>query len=95
MLGKLISILNKNSKVNLKITSHTDSQGSSAYNQWLSERRLKRTIDYLVSRGISPDRLTSEAKGEDQLSNECIDEVQCSEVKHRENRRCEFSIGTK
>ncbi|WP_350291604.1 OmpA family protein [uncultured Croceitalea sp.] len=92
MLGKLISILNKNSTVNLKITSHTDSRGSSTYNQWLSERRLKRTIDYLVSQGISADRLTSEAKGEGQLSNECRDGVQCSEAKHRENRRCEFMI---
>ncbi|WP_350288818.1 OmpA family protein [uncultured Croceitalea sp.] len=92
MLGKLISILNKNSTVNLKITSHTDSRGPSTYNQWLSERRLKRTIDYLISQGISADRLTSEAKGENQLSNECRNGVQCLEAKHRENRRCEFRI---
>ncbi|MFD2588219.1 OmpA family protein [Croceitalea marina] len=70
MLGELISILNKNPRVILKVSSHADSRGSSTYKQWLSERRLKHTIDYLISQGISSDRLTSEAKGEDQLSNE-------------------------
>lgn len=92
VLGKLISILNRNSKVNLKITSHTDSRGPSEYNQWLSERRLKRTVDYLVSKGISIDRILSKAMGEEQLINECRDGIECTDGKHEENRRSEFMI---
>ncbi|CAD5109224.1 OmpA family protein [Zestomonas carbonaria] len=38
----------------LTITGHTDSVGSDAYNQGLSERRAQSVADYLVSSGISP-----------------------------------------
>lgn len=92
LLDKLITILQDNPSVKLKISSHTDSRGATKYNQWLSERRLYRTLDYLVSRGIPKHRLLSEAKGEELLTNECVDGVVCSEIKHRENRRCEFEV---
>ncbi|MDO4427087.1 MAG: OmpA family protein [Moraxella sp.] len=41
----------------LVITGHTDSQGSHEYNQKLSERRAKAVHDYLVSKGVSDDKL--------------------------------------
>lgn len=92
LLGKLITILIEHPTMILNVSSHTDSRGPSTYNQWLSERRLKRTVDYLVSKGISTDRLLSEARGEDQLSNECRDGIECTDGKHEENRRSEFMI---
>ena len=45
-------------------TGHTDSIGSEAYNQNLSERRANTVKQYLVSRGIAADRIYSEGKGE-------------------------------
>jgi outer membrane protein OmpA-like peptidoglycan-associated protein len=93
-LGELITILNDNPTIILKVSSHTDSRGEAKYNQWLSERRLMRTIEYMVLNGIPSNRFKSEAKGEQQLTNECKDKVSCSQEKHRENRRCEFSILT-
>lgn len=92
VLDALAIILETEQDVSLKITSHTDSRGASTYNQWLSERRVKRTIDYLVSKGISAERLTAEGLGETNLLNECDDTTYCSEDKHKINRRSEFVI---
>jgi OOP family OmpA-OmpF porin len=46
------------------IEGHTDSTGSEAHNQRLSERRAQAAADYLVSRGISGDRLEIVGRGE-------------------------------
>jgi outer membrane protein OmpA-like peptidoglycan-associated protein len=45
------------------VEGHTDSQGAASYNQDLSQRRAQSVRDYLVSRGISPDRITSQGFG--------------------------------
>jgi len=46
------------------IEGHTDSVGTDAYNQSLSDRRAKAVFDYLSSRGVDPARLKSMGKGE-------------------------------
>jgi outer membrane protein OmpA-like peptidoglycan-associated protein len=45
------------------VEGHTDSQGAAAYNQELSQRRAQTVRDYLVSRGIASDRITSQGFG--------------------------------
>jgi len=45
-------------------TGHTDSIGTEAYNQKLSERRANTVKDYLISKGIDPSRIYAEGKGE-------------------------------
>ena len=47
-------------------TGHTDSVGSDAYNQRLSERRAAAVKDYLVSKGIPAAKITTIGKGESQ-----------------------------
>jgi OmpA-OmpF porin, OOP family len=47
-------------------TGHTDSIGSDAYNQRLSERRAAAVKDYLVSKGIPAAKITTIGKGESQ-----------------------------
>ena len=47
-------------------TGHTDSIGTDAYNQKLSERRAAAVKDYLVSKGISSSKITTIGKGESQ-----------------------------
>ena len=48
LLDELALILQENPSVTLKIGSHTDSRGPDKYNMWLSEKRMQRTIAYLV-----------------------------------------------
>src|SRR5690606_26675407 len=77
-LSDLTLILNEYPKLQLEITSHTDSRGTDVYNQWLSERRLKSTLDYLINKGIATDRIIGKAFGEEMLVNECDDHTKCS-----------------
>jgi OOP family OmpA-OmpF porin len=48
------------------VTGHTDSTGSSAYNQGLSERRAASVRDYMVSRGVDAGKISSSGKGEEE-----------------------------
>tara|TARA_B100001105_G_scaffold217609_1_gene183645 strand:- start:1397 stop:1762 length:366 start_codon:yes stop_codon:yes gene_type:complete len=45
---------------------HTDSIGSDAYNQKLSERRAQAVKDYMVSKGVAADRIQIKGMGESQ-----------------------------
>jgi len=92
VLDGLIRILENNPNVELQISSHTDSRGTDTYNLWLSERRVKQTVDYLIKKGIAPERLNASGMGEEQLANHCYDNVICSEEEHLENRRSEFKV---
>ena len=92
LLDKLTVILENNAEVKIKVNSHTDSRGAETYNMWLSERRVQRTVEYLLAKGVAQDRIVSEAFGETQLLNECDDQTRCSEAKHAVNRRSEFIV---
>jgi OOP family OmpA-OmpF porin len=47
-------------------TGHADRFGSPAYNQLLSERRAEAVKAYLVGKGIEPNRVSTEGRGETQ-----------------------------
>jgi|CXWL01.1.fsa_nt_gi OOP family OmpA-OmpF porin len=67
--GKLDELAGKIKGVNLEVViaiGHTDSIGSDAYNQKLSVRRAEAVKAYLVSKGIEPNRIYTEGKGEKQ-----------------------------
>jgi len=82
----------KNPKIELMVSAHTDSRGTSKYNDWLAKRRVNRTVNYLTEHGVPVDRLEAKSYGEKRLLNECDDHTYCDEDKHRINRRAEFSI---
>ena len=92
ILEALTVILNKNDGVVLKVSSYTDSRGTSTYNDWLSRRRVERTVAYLIKQGVAPQRLQLEGYGEENLLNECDDNTYCPEEKHKINRRSEFRV---
>ncbi len=50
----------------VEIQGHTDSRGSEAYNLKLSQARADAVRDYLISKGIEPDRLIAKGYGESQ-----------------------------
>lgn len=87
-LGELGDYLREHPQLRLRVDGHTDARGSNAYNDWLSERRARRIIDWLVTReGIASGRLEAAAYGKRQLANECADGVPCEAEKHSRNRR--------
>ncbi len=63
-LNKLVSLLNKNKSIKLRLIGFTDSVGSIESNKILSENRAKSVYNYLIKQGISADRLEYIGKGE-------------------------------
>ncbi len=91
-LAKILAVMEEYPTMKIDVRSHTDSRGSTAYNDKLSGRRAKSTAEWLIANGIDRSRITYKGYGERQLLNECKDGVKCSEEKHQENRRSEFII---
>jgi outer membrane protein OmpA-like peptidoglycan-associated protein len=90
-LTEIIELLKKN-KISVEIRSHTDSRGSSKYNQELSEKRAKAVYNYLVKNKVSKYRLKYKGYGESKLLNKCKDGVKCSDDDHAKNRRTDFKV---
>jgi len=63
-LEKLLEFLTINNTVVVEIGGHTDSDGSEEHNQLLSERRANSVREYLIKKGIKPERLFSHGYGE-------------------------------
>lgn len=64
--NELVSLLKRFPQAKAVVVGHTDSVGSKAYNQSLSEKRAKIVADNLVSEGISVSRVSFEGMGETQ-----------------------------
>lgn len=63
-LNALLQVMKRSPEQRYIIAGHTDSDGTDASNQDLSERRSKTVIDWLVTRGIAAERLRSAGYGE-------------------------------
>lgn len=91
-LQKIVEVLKQYPNMVIDIRSHTDSRQTHKYNEALSDRRAKSTLEYIVKNKIARNRLTAKGYGETQLVNKCADDVNCTEDEHQMNRRSEFII---
>ena len=91
-LEKIIAVMNQYPNMSIDIRSHTDSRQTHKYNELLSDRRAKSTLEFMVKNGINRNRLTAKGYGETQLVNNCSDDIPCSEAEHQKNRRSEFIV---
>jgi outer membrane protein OmpA-like peptidoglycan-associated protein/tetratricopeptide (TPR) repeat protein len=86
-LERLLRLLNEMPNLKIEIASHTDSKGANDYNFKLSNNRAKSVVDYLISKGISSERLVYKGYGEEKpISTNDTDEGR------QLNRRTEFKI---
>jgi outer membrane protein OmpA-like peptidoglycan-associated protein len=63
-LDRLAQNLQQYGRTDVLILGHTDSVGSATYNQGLSERRAQSAANYLMTRGISGQRISTRGMGE-------------------------------
>jgi outer membrane protein OmpA-like peptidoglycan-associated protein/tetratricopeptide (TPR) repeat protein len=89
-LDKLVQVMTKYPDMVIYATSHTDTRGSNSYNDALSNRRAKTTVQYVISKGIDAVRISGAGKGERELKVDCGST--CTKEQHQENRRSEFLI---
>ena len=74
VLKENAAVLKKYPTVKIQVEGHCDERGSNEYNLALGERRSNSTKKYLISLGISPDRVSTISYGEEKplesISNE-------------------------
>lgn len=86
-LRNLAASLDKYPNTDLLIAGHTDSVGTTTYNQSLSERRARATASYLIGQGVVSSRLRTLGRGEAEpvTSND-------TDAGRQKNRRVEVAI---
>jgi OOP family OmpA-OmpF porin len=62
-LGEIAKLLEENGELKLLVEGHTDNQGGAAANQALSEKRAQAVVAWLVSHGVSAQRLSAKGFG--------------------------------
>jgi peptidoglycan-associated lipoprotein len=96
-LETLYQTLIENPTIIIELAAHTDSRDSDKRNQILSQNRAQSCVNYLVSKGIDPVRMTAKGYGETRLriSDAEIKGMKTKEEQeaaHQSNRRTEFSV---
>lgn len=96
-LNKLVDFLNSNPTIKIEIGGHTDTRGDDKENLALSEGRALSVKNYLISKGIQANRLSSKGYGETRpiYTDEAIIKMTSEKEKeaaHQENRRTEYKI---
>lgn len=87
LLADIANRLNSNDVIAVKVTGHTDSVGSEAYNQGLSERRAQSVVAFLISQGVASDKISAQGDGE---SNPVADND--TDAGRAKNRRVEIYV---
>jgi outer membrane protein OmpA-like peptidoglycan-associated protein len=49
-------------------------------------------VNYIISKGISAERIIAKGYGEYKLKNRCSNDIQCTDEEHQQNRRTELKI---
>lgn len=86
-LSRMARVVNGHSDLRIRITGHTDADGSDIYNVDLSARRAKAIQDYFIQCGLEPFKVIIDFKGEKMP----VDNNQTPEGKQR-NRRVDFEF---
>lgn len=96
-LDYLYQTLIENPNLVIELMAHTDTRGSASYNLTLSQKRAQSCVDYLIEKGIAPERLQAKGYG---LSSPIISDSEIKametedekEAAHQKNRRTTFRV---
>ncbi len=90
ILNNAVNYINS-SEGTYNVVGATDTRGTAAYNQNLSERRANNVKNYLIQNGVNSGKLNAVGKGKTDLKYpECDPATKCPEWKNRANRRVYF-----
>jgi OOP family OmpA-OmpF porin len=93
VLDELVTIMNDNPKIKVELGAHTDSKGSDAYNQKLSQARAQACVDYIVSKGIADSRIYAKGYGEKRpIAPNTLPNGKDNPEGRQLNRRTEFTV---
>lgn len=87
-LDKLYELMVDNPEIEIELSSHTDTRADDKYNIDLSQRRAESATNYLIIRGVDPNRIVARGYGESKL----VIANAATEEEHQKNRRTEFRV---
>lgn len=94
----VVAVLKRFPRIRVELGSHTDCRASHRYNEALSQARADSAVEYIISRGIHPERLVAKGYGETDLRiKKCACELRdvnrvCTEAEHQLNRRTTIKV---
>jgi outer membrane protein OmpA-like peptidoglycan-associated protein len=93
VLDQIVRVMSDRPAIDVRVEGHTDSKGTDAYNQRLSQQRAEAVVKYLVAKGIAPARLDAVGLGKSRpiAPNENPDGSDNPRGRAK-NRRTEFHI---
>lgn len=91
VLDYIVTLMKEHPEIRVAATAHCDSRNSD-YNQGLAIRRAQAANAYLVSKGISAQRILLEKRGRPSVPNPCTNNPACTLAEQQLNRRTEFNI---
>ena len=91
-LNSILELMNEYGDMVIELSSHTDSRGTTPYNEDLSQKRAQSAKNWLTNKGVGEDRIKAVGYGESVILNRCVNGVRCTDDEHRFNRRTEFKI---
>lgn len=66
-LDRVAKFMTKNPETGIKIKGFSDSTGSASYDQMVSEIRANTVKNYLIAKGVSPAKISTEGKGSQEI----------------------------
>lgn len=88
-IDQIVAYMYNNRDAKVRVHVYFDTRGNVKYDEWLSQRRADRVVDYMISKGISPSRLM---KWVETVSSNIATKGAYSRGGSGENRRCDFDI---
>lgn len=92
-LDRVVKLLAENPAIEIEMSAHTDSRGPDEYNLKLSDNRARSVMGYIISKGITANRITSHGYGETMpVALNANDDGSDNPEGRQLNRRVEFKI---
>jgi outer membrane protein OmpA-like peptidoglycan-associated protein len=93
ILDQVVKVMNERASMRVRVEGHTDSKGTDAYNQRLSQRRSESVVKYLISKGIAPSRLEAVGFGKSRpIAPNQNPDGSDNPIGRAKNRRTEFHV---
>jgi OOP family OmpA-OmpF porin len=93
VLNALVTILKDNPAISVELSSHTDSYGPDWYNNRLSQQRAQNCVNYIISKGISRNRIIAKGYGASKpMVPNKLPDGRDDPAGRRQNRRTEFKV---
>jgi len=92
VLDRVYKMLNEYPNMVIEIGGYADSQSSSNFNMKLSLERAKKARDYLIKKGINPNRIKVKAYGKSRPLINCKEDGTCTPLNDELNRRIDLRI---